>query len=74
MSLSMEHQEMVKGLIEIGISQMVIAFMMFLLQEKKQIIQAAKYITSKAEEGQKITDALILEYLIDIENETILYE
>ena len=74
MSLSMEHQEMVKGLIEIGISQMVIAFMMFLLQEKKQIIQAAKYITSKAEEGQKITDALILKYLMDIENETILYE
>ena len=63
MELSVEHQEMAKGLIELGISQRVIAFMMFLLPEKSQIIQEAKHIVNMVDEGKEITDSLLLEYL-----------
>ena len=66
MNLSFKHQEMVKGLIELGISQKVIAFMMFLLPEEKQIVRAAKYISEKADEGKIITDEMLLEYLTSI--------
>ncbi len=70
-NLTIQHQEMIKGLIELGVSQKVIAFMMFVLQEKQQIVDAAKYITMKAEEGQMITDDVILKYTMDILKESM---
>ena len=66
MDLSPVHKEMVKGLLELGISHRVIAFMLFLMPEESQIIDAAKYITKMADAGKEINDSFILEYLTDL--------
>ena len=66
MDLSAKHQEMVKGLIELGVSEEAIALMLMMLPTEKQIVDLAKYLTEQVDiHHQEITTGTLLTYLME---------